>query len=109
VASTSQDHWSPLARAGIALAAVVSLYLLLAVAFAGQFGIGDVELGGFLSLYLGWIGWSTLAVGTLLGWLLAAMAIPAHRMLIGADEIGELPAAPFLVAGALIAVLAIRR
>jgi leader peptidase (prepilin peptidase) / N-methyltransferase len=108
VASASQDHWWPLARAGIAMAAVTGFYLLLGLGFAGQLGVGDVELGGFLGLYLGWIGWSALATGTLFGWVLAAMAIPVRNMLMARTAAGHIPAGPFLVVGALVAVLAIR-
>ncbi len=108
ITSASDHDWWLLVRAGIFMAAVGGLYLMLGLAFAGQFGMGDIELGGLLGLYLGWIGWSALATGTLLGWVLAAMAIPLRRMFIGADETGALPAGPFLVAGALVAVLAIR-
>ena len=106
--AASQDHWWPLARAGIAMAVVGGFYLLLGLAFAGQFGTGDIELGGLLGIYLGWTCWSALAAGTLLGWVLAAAAIPVHRVFIGGDEAGSLPAGPFLVTGALTAVLASR-
>lgn len=108
VAASSQDHWCSLARASIAMVAVTGFYLLLGLAFAGQFGVGDVELGGLLSLYLGWIGWSALTAGTLLGWILAAMAIPVCRRFTDTGGAGALPAGPFLVAGALIAMLASR-
>ncbi len=89
------------------MTAVGGFYLLLGLAFAGQFGIGDVELGGLLGLYLGWIGWSALVTGTLLAWVLAAAAIPLRRV-IGGKATGDLPAGPFLVAGALVVVLASR-
>lgn len=108
ITSASDHDWWSLGRAGISMAAVGGLYLMLGLAFAGQFGMGDIELGGLLGLYLGWIGWSALATGTLLGWALAALAIPLRRTFIGADETGALPAGPFLVAGALVAILVIR-
>jgi leader peptidase (prepilin peptidase) / N-methyltransferase len=107
-AAASQDHWWPLARAGIAMVAVTGFYLLLGVVFAGQFGIGDIELGGLLGLYLGWIGWSALVAGTLLGWVLAALAILVRRLFMAGEAARELPLGPFLVAGALVAVLASR-
>ncbi len=106
VAAASQAHWWSLTRAAIAMVAVAGFYLLLGLAFAGQFGVGDIELGGLLGLYLGWIGWSPLAVGTLLCWVLAAMAIPVCRRFTDAGGARALPAGPFLVAGALVAVLA---
>jgi leader peptidase (prepilin peptidase)/N-methyltransferase len=107
VASASQDRWWPLARAGIAMAAVAGFYLMVGLVFAGQLGIGDMELGGFLGLYLAWIGWSTLAAGTLVAWVLAAMAILARPMIMASGASDKIRAGPFLVAGALLAVLAV--
>ena len=107
VAAAGHGHWWPLERGAVAMVAVCGFYLLLGLTFAGQLGIGDIELGGLLGLYLGWIGWSALVAGTLLGWALAAAAIPV-RMVVGGTTTRELPAGPFLVAGVLVAVLAIR-
>jgi leader peptidase (prepilin peptidase)/N-methyltransferase len=68
-------------------------------------GFGDVRLAGFIGVYLGWLGLATVAVGLLLGFLLAVVA---GLGVIGATRSGlmvRLPFAPFLAAGAVLAVL----
>lgn len=106
VASGASGQWWPLARGGIAMVLVSGFYLALGLAFPGQMGGGDPILGGWIGLYLGYLPWSTLFAGVLAAWLLAALVVLARRAATGAS--GTLPAAPFLVAGALVAVLATR-
>ncbi|MGH8299894.1 MAG: prepilin peptidase [Steroidobacteraceae bacterium] len=108
VASGSAGQWWSLARGAIAMAVLGGFYLALGLGFEGQLGSGDIELGGLLGLYLGWIGWTALAGGTLVAWLLAALAIPAHRAVTRGARTRALPAGPFLVAGALVVVIANR-
>ncbi len=105
VASASRGQWWALARGSIAMASLVGFYLVLGLALPTQFGIGDIELGALLGLYLGWLGWSALSSGTLAAWLLAALALPAHHLLDHGARRRALAAGPFLVAGALVAVL----
>jgi leader peptidase (prepilin peptidase)/N-methyltransferase len=106
-ASAPRGQWWALARGGIAMAMLGGFYLILGLAFARQVGIGDIELGGLLGLYLGWISWSALASGTLVAWLLPALAILARRAVSRGSRRGALAAGPFLAAGALVAALAI--
>ena len=105
VASGPRGQWWALARGGIAMASLGGFYLVIGLAFPTQFGIGDIQLGGLLGLYLGWLGWSALSSGTLAAWLLAALALPAHHLLDHDARRGALATGPFLVAGALVAVL----
>jgi leader peptidase (prepilin peptidase)/N-methyltransferase len=68
-------------------------------------GFGDVRLAGFIGLYLGWLGLADVAVGLVLGFALATVAgvvlVATRRSGFGA----RLPFAPFLGAGAVLAVL----
>lgn len=48
------------------------------IAFADQFGGGDVKLAVPLGFTLSWYGWATLLTGVLLGWLLAAVWVVAR-------------------------------
>ena len=107
VGSASEGQWWGLGRAVIAMAALGGFYLTLGLGFAGQLGIGDIELGGLLGLCLGYLGWPAVAAGTLLAWCLAALAVPLRRAVGRPSVTGELPAGPSLVAGALVAVLVI--
>jgi hypothetical protein len=45
------------------------------------------------------------ARGTLAAWLLAILALPARHVVTHDTRLGALSAGPFLVAGALVAVL----
>jgi leader peptidase (prepilin peptidase) / N-methyltransferase len=68
-------------------------------------GFGDVRLAGFIGLYLGWLGIAYVAVGLVLGFLLATAA---GLFLVAATDRGltaRMPLAPFLAAGAVLAVL----
>ena len=78
----------------------------LALAFPGQLGLGDVRLGGLLGGYLAFLGWPDLVSGTLLGWVLAAVAMGFRRP--SSTRRRLLPLAPFLFAGTLVAVLVSR-
>jgi leader peptidase (prepilin peptidase)/N-methyltransferase len=81
-------------------------YLVLAVARPGQIGGGDVKLAGLVGLVLGWRGWPAVLAGAVLGFFLAAVAslglLAARRVTLrGAISFG-----PFLLGGALLAMLA---
>jgi leader peptidase (prepilin peptidase) / N-methyltransferase len=76
------------------------LYFLLAVAKPGGMGFGDVKLAGLLGLYLGFAGWSALAVGAFAAFLLGGvvgLALIAGRL---ASRRSAIPFGPFMLAGA---------
>jgi leader peptidase (prepilin peptidase) / N-methyltransferase len=88
---------------GLALAAV---YLLIALAGPGKLGGGDIKLAGVVGLALGWLGWPVLIAGAALAFTLAALAslalLAARRVTLRSS----ICFGPFLVGGALIAMLA---
>jgi leader peptidase (prepilin peptidase) / N-methyltransferase len=87
---------------GVTLAAG---YLLLALLRPGQLGGGDIKLAGVAGLALGWLGWSTLIAGTVLGFVLSALvslALLASRRITLRSQICF---GPFLLGGALLAIL----
>jgi len=88
---------------GMALA--WGVFLLQVVIYPAGLGWGDVKLAGVLGLYLGWLGLGALAAGLFLGYLCAAatgLALIAARR---ASRKSLLPFGPFLLVGALAAVL----
>jgi leader peptidase (prepilin peptidase)/N-methyltransferase len=103
VACLPLGPWWPLARAGIAAAVLGGFYLALGLAFPAGMGLGDVKWAGVLGGYLGWLGWSAMVDGTLIAFIAAAGALVAARP--AGRRRASLPMAPFMVLGAVVAVL----
>jgi leader peptidase (prepilin peptidase)/N-methyltransferase len=102
-----EHHTGALVRAlagGLVLAAV---YLVLALLRPGQLGGGDIKLAGLAGLALGWLGWPDLVAGAALGFVLSAVIslglLAARRITLRS----QICFGPFLLAGALLAALAI--
>jgi leader peptidase (prepilin peptidase) / N-methyltransferase len=105
-AAIAGHDFAALLRALLGGLALVGLYLMLALASAGQLGGGDVKLAGIAGMALGWLGWPILIFGAALGFALAAIATVA---LLAARRLTLRSAicfGPFLLAGALLAMLA---
>lgn len=96
----------PLARAGIASVALAAFYLALGLAVRGGMGMGDVKWAAVVGLYLGWLGWSAVFVGTLAAFFAAALFVVGR--LVARRAGGVVPMAPFMSLGVLVAVLALR-
>jgi leader peptidase (prepilin peptidase) / N-methyltransferase len=94
-----------LARALLGGLVLAVSYLLLALIRPGQLGGGDVKLAGIAGLALGWLGWPTLIVGAALGFVLAAVVslalLAARRVTLHS----AICFGPFLLGGALLAML----
>lgn len=97
--------WAGLIRAGIGMAAMGVGYLLLAVLWKGGMGLGDVKLAGVLGLYLGYVGWGSLAVGALgaffLGGIFGVVLIAVRK---GTRKSG-IPFGPWMLLGAWVGIL----
>jgi len=104
-AMIAEHSWAAGLRGLIAAAALYSLYFLLAVLHPGM-GFGDVKLALLLGLYLGWLGWSALAVGAFAGFLLGGLAGAALLLTRRAGRKTRIPFGPYMLAGAFLAVFA---
>ena len=104
-AALASHDFAALARALLGGLTLAGTYLLLALVRPGQLGGGDIKLGGIAGLALGWLGWPTLIAGTALGFVLAALVslplLAARRVTLHS----AICFAPFLVGGALLAML----
>ena len=99
--------WSALGRAVLAAAVAGAAALVLAVlAPRGGLGFGDVKLLGVLGLFLGWLGWGVLVVGVALGFALGAVVAVGMLTSRRAGLRDHLAFGPWLIAGALVAVVA---
>lgn len=91
------------------VAAVVSgaaALLLALVAPGGGLGFGDVKLLGLLGLFLGWLGWAELVLGVAVGFAVGAGVAIALLLSRRAGLRDHLAFGPWLIAGALAAVVA---
>jgi leader peptidase (prepilin peptidase)/N-methyltransferase len=96
--------WMAAVRGLAAMAALWCFYFVLY--YVGGMGFGDVKLAGLLGLYLGWLGWSSVLVGTFTGFLVGGLA---GAVLLATRRAGRRTAIPFgpaMLAGALLAVFA---
>jgi leader peptidase (prepilin peptidase)/N-methyltransferase len=98
--------WSAALRGLLAMAALWSFYFLLSVVYPGGMGFGDVKLAGILGLYLGSLGWSSVAVGTLAAFVLGGAAGLTLMAFGRAGRRTALPFGPSMLAGALLALFA---
>jgi leader peptidase (prepilin peptidase)/N-methyltransferase len=97
--------WGAAARGLAAAAALYVLYRCIALIPNGM-GFGDVKLAPLLGFYLGWLGWSSVAVGAFAGFLLGGVAgvvLLAGRL---ATRKTRVPFGPYMLAGAFVAVFA---
>ena len=97
---------SHLAHAAIGLACASAFYLILALVYPAGIGWGDVKLSGLLGLYLGWIGFSALVIGLAAGFVLAAVAGLALLATGRATRRSQIAFGPYMLAGALLVVIA---
>jgi leader peptidase (prepilin peptidase)/N-methyltransferase len=92
--------------AGIGLAAMWLAYFLMAVLYPGGMGFGDVKLAGVLGLFLGWLGWGPLIVGSfsafLLGGVFAVVLLASRRV----TRKGGIPFGPWMLVGAWAGIFA---
>ena len=99
--------WSALGRAVLAAAITGGAAFLLALlAPRGGLGLGDVKLLGLLGLFLGWLGWGVLVLGVALGFALGAVVAGGMLASRRAGLRDHLAFGPWLIAGALVAVVA---
>jgi leader peptidase (prepilin peptidase)/N-methyltransferase len=98
--------WSAYGRALLAMAGLFAAYFALALVQPGGMGFGDVKLAGLLGLHLGWLGWAELLVGALAGFVLGGAVGVALLLTRRATRRSAIPFGPFMLAGALVGVLA---
>jgi leader peptidase (prepilin peptidase)/N-methyltransferase len=104
-AAIADHNWDAATRGLIAAALMYAFYWVLAVLPKGMGG-GDVKLAPLLGLYLGWLGWSSVAVGAFAGFLLGGVAGVLLMVVRGVGRKTRVPFGPYMLAGALLAVFA---
>jgi len=98
--------WSALFRALLGGLALAGFYLLLMVISPSGMSLGDVKLAASLGTLLAWFGWRLLIAGGFAGLCLGAIAAGA---LLASQRVSRkhlIPFGPFMIAGAVLAVIA---
>jgi leader peptidase (prepilin peptidase)/N-methyltransferase len=98
--------WSALVRALLGGLALAGFYLLLMVISPSGMSLGDVKLAASLGTLLAWFSWRLLIAGGFAGLCLGAIAAGA---LLASQRVSRkhlIPFGPFMIAGAVLAVIA---
>jgi leader peptidase (prepilin peptidase)/N-methyltransferase len=103
LAALLDARWDDLLRGALAGAAVFAFYFLLAVIKPGGMGFGDVKLGGILGLYLGWLSWGAVIVGTFAGFVLGAVVGVVVMATGKGGRKTKVPFGPFMFIGTYLA------
>ena len=98
--------WSALVRALLGGLALAGFYLLLMVISPAGMSLGDVKLAASLGTLLAWFGWRLLLAGGFAGFLLGGVFAGALLVSRRADRKQPIPFGPFMIAGAVLAVVA---
>ncbi|HET9516409.1 MAG TPA: prepilin peptidase [Actinoplanes sp.] len=104
-AAVAGPGWPAAARGVAAAALLFAVYFLISLYPQGMGG-GDVALAPLLGLYLGWLGWSSVAIGAFAGFLLGGVAGTVLLAARRAQRSTRIPFGPFMLAGAFLAVFA---
>ena len=106
IAAIVLGDFAALIRAAIGMAVLFAAYLLMALAYPGGMGFGDVKLAGVIGLYLGWLGWGALIVGAFSAFLLGGIFSVALLVMRRASRKSGIPFGPWMIAGAFVGVFA---
>ena len=101
-----EGSWSALVRALLGGLALAGFYLLLMVISPSGMSLGDVKLAASLGTLLAWFGWRLLLAGGFAGFLLGGVFAGALLVSRRADRKQPIPFGPFMIAGAILAVVA---
>jgi leader peptidase (prepilin peptidase) / N-methyltransferase len=102
----ARGDWRAAARGLLAMVLLYAFYLALSRLYPGGMGLGDVKLAGLLGLYLGWLGWSQVLVGTFGGFLLGGLVGALLLLTRRAGRRTAVAFGPYMLTGALLAVFA---
>ena len=105
ISAAAGGPWSALFRALLGGLALAGFYLLLMLVSPSGMGLGDVKLAASLGTLLAWFGWRLLLAGGFAGLWLGAICAGALLVSRRAGRKQPISFGPFMIAGAVLAVL----
>ncbi|MDP9997761.1 prepilin peptidase [Pseudarthrobacter sulfonivorans] len=93
-------QWAGVLRAAAGGAILFVIYLILAVISPAGIGMGDVKFAAPIGLYLGYLGWSHLLYGGLLGFILNGAVTVVILRKNRSERTSEVPHGPSMLAAA---------
>ncbi|NUU21947.1 MAG: prepilin peptidase, partial [Streptomycetaceae bacterium] len=99
------DDFDAYGRALLGALVLAAYHFALATFRRGALGLGDVKLAAVLGLHLSWLGWHVLIAGAALSFACAGTAAAILVATNRADRDTRLPFGPWMLLGALAAVL----
>jgi len=106
LAAAASGPWSALPRAALGGLALAGFYLILMIISPSGMSLGDVKLAASLGTLLAWFGWRVLIAGGAAGFLLGGLGGVVLLASRRADRKQLIPFGPFMIAGAVLAVVA---
>jgi leader peptidase (prepilin peptidase)/N-methyltransferase len=97
--------WGALIRLVLAGAALFAFYLVLHLIQPGGMGLGDVKLAGILGMYLGFLTWEHLLLGTLATFVVGGAYGLAMILARRATRKSSIPFGPFMILGTAAALV----
>ena len=94
------SQWPDVLRAVASAAILFASYLILALISPGGMGMGDVKFAAPIGLYLGYLGWSQLLYGGLLGFILNGIVTVLVLRRNRSERASEVPHGPSMLAAA---------
>ncbi|MGK3649969.1 prepilin peptidase [Pseudarthrobacter enclensis] len=106
IASAYNQHTDNMLRALFSTVILFAVYLILGLISPGAIGMGDVKLAAPIGLYLGYLGWTQLLYGGLLGFILNGVLTLFTVARKGRKNTAEVAHGPSMLAATLaVAVL----
>ncbi|MDE8667144.1 A24 family peptidase [Pseudarthrobacter sp. H3Y2-7] len=95
------SQWGDVLRAVAGAAILFVTYLILAIISPRGMGMGDVKFAAPIGLYLGYLGWSQLLYGGLLGFILNGIVTVLVLRKTRSDRASEVPHGPSMLAAVI--------
>lgn len=105
LAAALDGTWDQLLRGVLAGLALFAFYFLLAFVYPAGMGFGDVKLAGVLGLYLGWVSWGAVVIGTFAAFLVGAVVGIAVMVIGKGGRKTKIPFGPFMFVGTAVGLL----